>query len=116
MRAASTAADAPGDTTAMATIYREDDGDVALLQGPTIAVVGYGNQGRPWALNLRDAGCTVEVCVRNDASRAKATADGVRPVDLERASAARVACLLVPDDAIPSLPLRRPDDGLTIGR
>ncbi len=109
-----TAADATGDTTRMATIYRDDDGDLAQLQGQTIAVVGYGNQGRPWALNLRDAGCTVEVCVRNDASRAQAVADGFRPVDLERASAAPVACLLVPDDAIPSLPLQRPDDGLTI--
>jgi ketol-acid reductoisomerase len=98
----------------MATIYRDDDGDVSLLDGQTIAVVGYGNQGRSWALNLRDAGCTVEVCVRNDATRAQAGADGFRPVDLERASTAPVACLLVPDDVIPSLLIHRPDDGLTI--
>ena len=37
----------------MATIYYEKDADPAALEGQRIAVVGYGNQGRSWALNLR---------------------------------------------------------------
>jgi ketol-acid reductoisomerase len=102
----------------MATIWHEEDADLAALAGATIAVVGYGNQGRSWALNLRDAsreaGFHVHVCVRADATRKRAADDGFTPVDLDEASRADVACLLVPDDVIPSLPLTRPDDGLTI--
>ena len=38
----------------------------------TVAVVGYGNQGRSWALNLRDSGVDPRVCVRDDESREQA--------------------------------------------
>ena len=98
----------------MTTIYHDDDADLAALAGARVAVVGYGNQGRSWALNLRDSGFAVQVCVRADASREQAVADGFEPGDLADASTADVVCVLVPDDAIPSLPLTRPDDGLTI--
>ena len=98
----------------MANIWHEADGDLSLLRGVRIAVVGYGNQGRSWALNLRDAGCDVRVHARADASRRQAEADGFVPGEIAGASAAPIVCLLVPDDVIPSLPLRRPDDGLTI--
>ena len=98
----------------MATIFHDDDADLAALRGDTVAVVGYGNQGRSWAQNLRDSGFDVRVCVRADATRDQAAADGFAPVDLEAASDADVLCVLVPDDVIPSLPLRRPADGLTV--
>jgi ketol-acid reductoisomerase len=98
----------------MATIFHDDDADLAALGGATVAVVGYGNQGRSWALNLRDSGFDVRVCVRADATREQAARDGFTPVDLEAASDVEVVCVLVPDDVIPSLPLRRPADGLTV--
>ena len=98
----------------MATIFHDDDADLAALGSDTVAVVGYGNQGRSWAQNLRDSGFDVRVCVRADATRDQAAADGFAPVDLEAASDADVVCVLVPDDVIPSLPLRRPADGLTV--
>ena len=98
----------------MATIFHDDDADLAALRGATVAVVGYGNQGRSWALNLRDSGFDVRVCVRADATREQAARDGFAPADLETASDADVVCVLVPDDVIPSLPLRRPADGLTV--
>jgi ketol-acid reductoisomerase len=98
----------------MTTIYREADADLALLRDQAVAVVGYGNQGRSWAQNLRDSGCDVRVCVRADATREQARADGFEPADVDTASAAPVVCLLVPDDVIPGLPLTRPDDGLTL--
>ena len=98
----------------MATIFHDDDADLAVLAGSSVAVVGYGNQGRSWALNLRDSGFDVRVCVRADASRDQAAADGFTPVELEDASDADVVCVLVPDDVIPSLPLTRKADGLTI--
>ncbi|HZP28921.1 MAG TPA: ketol-acid reductoisomerase [Acidimicrobiia bacterium] len=98
----------------MGTVFHEDDGDLAAIAGESVAVVGYGNQGRSWALNLRDSGCDVRVCVRADASREQAVADGFAPLDLADAGDAGIVCVLVPDDVIPSLPLRRRADGLTV--
>lgn len=98
----------------MTTIYHDDDGDLGELDGQAVAVVGYGNQGRSWALNLRDSGCDVRVCVRADATRERAREDGFAVAEPAAASDAPIACLLVPDDAIPQLPLTRPDDGLTV--
>lgn len=98
----------------MTTIYYENDADPDALQGESIAVVGYGNQGRSWALNLRDSGFAVRVCVRNDESREQAESEGFAPAEIEEASQASVVCLLVPDDAIAHLPIQRQPDHLTI--
>jgi ketol-acid reductoisomerase len=98
----------------MTEIYYDADADLAALEGLSLAVVGYGNQGRSWALNLRDSGLAPRVCVRADASREQAEKDGFEAADVEAASDADVACILVPDDVIPKLPLERPVDGLTI--
>src|SRR5579862_1175181 len=89
----------------MTTIYYEDDADPAALAGQTVAVVGYGNQGRSWALNLRDSGCAPVVCVRRDATREAAEADGFETHELGAANEADVVCVLVPDDVIPSVAL-----------
>ena len=41
----------------MATkIYYENDGDLSYVKDKTIAIIGYGNQGRSQALNMRDSG------------------------------------------------------------
>jgi ketol-acid reductoisomerase len=98
----------------MTTIYHDDDADLSPLADARVAVVGYGNQGRSWALNLRDSGLDVQVCVRADATREQAQADGFTAADVDAASDADVVCVLVPDDVIPSLPLRRRGDGLTV--
>jgi ketol-acid reductoisomerase len=98
----------------MTTIFHDDDADLAALEGSSIAVIGYGNQGRSWALNLRDSGFDVQVCVRADASREQAAEDGFRPGEIADASEADVVCVLVPDDVIPLLDFKRPPDGLTI--
>jgi ketol-acid reductoisomerase len=95
-------------------VFHDEDADLDALAGVRVAVVGYGNQGRSWALNLRDSGFDVAVCVRADASRDQAVADGFEAGEIADAASADVVCVLVPDDVIPSLPLRRPDDGLTI--
>ncbi len=98
----------------MTLIHHEKDGDLAALDGLSLAIVGYGNQGRSWALNLRDSGLDVQVCVRADATREQAQRDGFDAVDLEAADAADVVCVLIPDDVIPQLPLPRRADALTI--
>lgn len=90
----------------MTTIYYEADADKSALNDATIAVVGYGNQGRSWALNLRDSGCAPLVCVRRDETRERAEADGFAVEDIEVANDADLICVLVPDDVIPLLKIR----------
>ena len=98
----------------MTEFFYEQDADLAALDGQRVAVVGYGNQGRPWALNLRDSGVSVSVHVRADESREQAIADGFEAGDIAEASSADVICVLVPDDAIPGLGLVPGSDALTI--
>ena len=89
----------------MTTIFYEADADASALDGQTVAVVGYGNQGRSWALNLRDSGLDPVVCVRDDETRRQAIDEGFDAAELEAAGDADVICHLVPDDAIPGLPI-----------
>jgi ketol-acid reductoisomerase len=99
---------------AMTRIFYEVDADPGALADQRVAVVGYGNQGRSWALNLRDSGVDPVVCVRNDSSRASAIEDGFAAAPVEAAGDADVICLLVPDDVIPGLPIAPHDGALTI--
>jgi ketol-acid reductoisomerase len=83
-----------------------------LIDG-TVAILGYGHQGRAQALNLRDAGWRVVVGARDGgAGAARAIADGFAPRPLAAAAAAASAgtpggagvfALLLPDDLIPAL-------------
>ena len=98
----------------MTTIFHTSDADPAAIAGQRLAVVGYGNQGRSWALNLRDSGLDVRACVRADATRDAAEADGFATQDVEAANDADILCLLVPDDVVPGLPLRPRDESLVI--
>jgi len=94
--------------------FYEQDADLAALAGQQVAVVGYGNQGRPWALNLRDSGFAVSVHVRADETRNQAIADGFEAGDIADASSADVICVLIPDDSVPHLGLDPRPDALTI--
>jgi len=86
----------------MATVYHDEDGDLTALQGQRIAVVGYGNQGRSQALNLRDSGIEVMVGSIADASRQRAVDDGFPVADIPAAvRAADVVMLLIPDEVMP---------------
>ena len=98
----------------MTVIVSEAEADLDALTGQRTAVIGYGNQGRSWALNLRDSGIEVDVCVRADPSREMAAADGFSTTDLDGANDADVICVLVPDDVIPTLPLSPGPDAMVI--
>ena len=98
----------------MTTIIHDADATLDPIRSVRTAVVGYGNQGRPWALNLRDSGIDVTVCVRADETRERATADGFVTTELDAASDFDVVCILIPDDVIPSLPIRPRDDALVV--
>ena len=43
----------------MAKIYYQEDCNLSLLDGKTIAIIGYGSQGHAHALNLKESGCNV---------------------------------------------------------
>ena len=98
----------------MTKIYYESDADLSVLDGQRVAVVGYGNQGRSWALNLRDSGLAVEVFTQADASRDQAEAEGFTAHEIEAASQYDVICTLVPDDVIPELPITPEPDALWV--
>src|ERR1044071_7958478 len=103
-----------GEEPNVTTIFYDGDADLGVLDGGRVAVVGYGNQGRSWALNLRDSGLDVVACVRNDATREQAVEDGFAAAEVEAASEADVICILIPDDAIPLVPLSPKPDALVI--
>jgi len=86
----------------MGRVYYDDDADLSVLENRKIAVLGYGNQGRAQALNLRDGGLTVVVGVRADASRDLAGEDGFATLTISQATReADVLLLLVPDEVMP---------------
>jgi len=88
----------------MATVYRDADARFETLAGERIAVIGYGNQGRSQALNLRDSGLDVVIGVRADETRTRAAADGFAAVEPAEATAqAQVVMLLLPDEVMPEV-------------
>ena len=43
----------------MAKVFYESDGGLCLLDGKTVAVIGYGSQGHAHALNMKESGVNV---------------------------------------------------------
>src|SRR5918999_1200678 len=78
----------------------DSDADLGLLEGKTVAVLGYGSQGHAHALNLKDSGVEMVVGLRPDsASRADAERDGLRVLDVaDAASEGDVVMVLLPDE------------------
>jgi ketol-acid reductoisomerase len=102
----------------MATRYYEKDGNVGLLKGKTIAILGYGSQGHAHALNLRDSGLEVVVGLpESSQSRAKATSAGLRVLSTsEAAKAADTMMILVPDHVQGDLYKTDIEPNLTAGK
>jgi ketol-acid reductoisomerase len=88
----------------MTEIFHDEDADLATLDGQTVAVVGYGNQGRSQALNLRDSGVRVIVGNIRDQARETAQSEGfdVLPID-EACATADLVMLLIPDEVMPEV-------------
>ena len=83
----------------MATLYYDSDADLSLLDGKTIAVIGYGSQGHAHALNARDNGQNVIIGLHEGSrSIAKAEADGLQVFTVAEATwRADIVMLLIPD-------------------
>jgi ketol-acid reductoisomerase len=79
--------------------YYDEDADLGVLRNKTLGIVGYGNQGRSQALNLRDSGLRVLIGAVPDESAQKAEADGFSVVSIaEAAEQSEVLSLLIPDE------------------
>ena len=82
-------------------VYRDEDADLSVVRGRRLAVLGYGNQGRAQALNLRDSGVAeLVIGLREGApSRERAAADGF-PVatPTEACAGADLVMMLAPDE------------------
>ena len=89
----------------MAKIYYDEDADLSLVKDKCIAVLGYGNQGRSQALNMRDSGCkNVIVGNRQDESYEQAKKDGFEVLSVTEATKrADIIFVLLPDESCPGI-------------
>lgn len=83
-------------------LLRDGDIDIAPLAGKRVAILGYGNQGRAQALNLKDSGVDVVVGLRGaSGSTTSAEAAGLEVALIEKATrSADIVMFLAPDEAL----------------
>ena len=85
-------------------MLRDDDAELNWIRERTVAVVGYGNQGRAQALNLRDSEVTVLVGSIRDETSQRAEDDGFEVLSIaEAAERADVIAILIPDEIQPGV-------------
>lgn len=92
----------------MTMIYHEEDGDMSFLSGKAVGVLGYGNLGRPIALNLRDSGVRVIISEVNSERRylAQSESFSVFPVE-ELIRQVNIMMLLVSEEVMPEVYLHQ---------
>lgn len=92
----------------MTVIYHDADGDLAYLTGKTVSIIGYGNMGRPVALNVRDSGVAVLVSEPNPDRHALVREEDFTLTDpAEAVSRADVIMPLVRDEEMPKIYLEQ---------
>ena len=84
----------------MANIYYQEDCNLSLLEGKTIAIIGYGSQGHAHALNLKESGCHVIIGLyKGSKSWDKAQAQGFEVFTAaEAAKQADIIMILINDE------------------
>ncbi len=101
----------------MAKIYGDEDASLDVLEGKTVAVIGYGNQGEAQAKNLRDSGVDVIIGVREGGpswKRAKEDGFEVLPIP-EAAEQGDIVHILIPDEVQPKVYREHIHDNLNKG-
>ena len=81
-------------------IYYQEDCNLSILEGKTIAVIGYGSQGHAHALNAKESGCNVIIGLyEGSKSWAKAEAQGFKVYTAaEAAKKADIIMILINDE------------------
>ena len=80
-------------------ILHDGDADFGVLNGKTIAVIGYGAQGRAQALCMRDSGLNVIIGIRPGKSKDAADQDGFETMSVtDAAKRADIIHILLPDE------------------
>ena len=83
----------------MVKIMHDSDADASVLNGKTVAVIGYGSQGSAQALCMRDSGVNVIIGSRPGPSAERAVADGFQVMSFdEAAEKADIVHILLPDE------------------
>ncbi len=101
----------------MTVIYHDEDGRLEVLAGKRVGVIGYGNMGRPVALNLRDSGIEVLVSEPRPEKQAQAAAEGFLQTDIEEVvRASDVIMPLLRDEAMPKIYLEHVSPALRRGQ
>ena len=102
----------------MAKIYYQEDCNLSLLEGKTIAVIGYGSQGHAHALNAKESGCNVIVGLyEGSRSWAKAEAQGFQVYTAaEAAKRADIIMILINDEKQAKMYKESIEPNLTAGK
>ena len=97
-------------------IYTDDEASLEPLAEKTVAILGYGNQGRAQALNLRDSGVKVVVGNQHDSYLEQAVADGFEPMTIANATAiADYLFILTTDESQPLIWEEQVAQGISAG-
>jgi ketol-acid reductoisomerase len=98
-------------------VLYDKDADLSVLDGKTVAILGYGSQGHAHALNLKDSGVEVVVGLRPDsASRKEAEAQGLEVLDIaDAASRGDIVMILLPDERQAQIWREQIADGIADG-
>jgi len=98
-------------------MFYDDDADLGLLDGRTVAILGFGSQGHAHALNLKDSGVEVVVGLRSDSSSVgKAQEKGLEVLPTaDAASRGDVVMILLPDEKQAQLWEEEIADGIAPG-
>ncbi|HSV32194.1 MAG TPA: ketol-acid reductoisomerase [Atribacteraceae bacterium] len=102
----------------MATIYYDQDADISLLKGKSIAIIGFGSQGAAQAQNLKESGVEVVVAeLPGTPGYEKARRFGFQPVSAaEAAQKGDVIQMLAPDQVQPVIYRQTVADRLRPGK
>src|SRR5262249_14094152 len=98
-------------------VLYDKDADLSVLDGKTVAILGYGSQGHAHALNLKDSGVKVIVGLRPDPpSRAAAEAEGLEVMDIaDAASAGDMVMIVRPEEKQAAIWRDEISDGIADG-
>jgi ketol-acid reductoisomerase len=99
-------------------MYYDNDADLDLLNGKTVAILGYGSQGHAHSLNLKDSGVDVVVGLRPDSTSVEqARSNGLEVTDVaEAASRGDIVMVLLPDEKHGQIWQEQIRDGIAPGK